>query len=301
MNVIITGASGFIGSRLVVAARSRFGQKVTAFSSRGVEGSHIVYKVSEPVFGLGPRELEFIREAEVLVHAGAFTPKSVGDANNRDSSTSNISFTDRLLTLPWANLKKIVFLSSVDVYSASEGPITEESCTIPKTLYGLSKLYGEQLVNLYCSERSIACQVLRIGHVFGPGEEQYQKVIPRAIRNIVLGENLEMWGNGNERRSFIYVDDVISAVLAAVELEEQPGVINVVGGNPIAIRELLHILLNLSETSVKVIRRETNGFPGDLVFDATKMNQYLLNEETDLTIGLKKELEYVKSMFATSP
>lgn len=290
----MTGTSGFIGSRLLQAARADYGNEVTAFSSGSGEGSHIVYQTSVPGFGLSPQEMDLIQEAEVLVHAGAFTPKVSADANRLDACTSNITFTDHLLALPWTRLKKIVFLSTIDVYGSVVGPITEDTPAIPTTLYGLSKLYGERIVHLFAAEKSIASQILRVGHVYGPGEEHYQKIIPRAMRNILSGENLERWGEGRERRSFIFINDVVSAVLAAVELEELPGVINVVGGRPIAMRDLLDTLVNLGETAVKIVERETHGTTQDVVVDNTKMREYLLAEETDLTAGLQMEFDHVK-------
>ena len=294
MNVVITGTSGFIGSRLLRAARSAYGSKVTAFSSRPAEGRHIIYVESAAEFGLGPEQFDLVREADVLVHAGAFTPKTSADANHRAGCTSNITFTHRLLDLPWRNLTKIIFLSSIDVYGTVDGPITESAATTPCSLYGLSKLYGERMVSRFAAELGIASQVLRIGHVYGPGEDRYQKVIPQAIRNIVSGKDVERWGEGQERRSFIYVEDVVSAVLAAVELQDRPGVINVVGGKAIAMRDLLDNLASMGGTGARIVQRQTHEAVRDVVFDNAKMRQYLLANETDFTTGLEAEFRHAQ-------
>ena len=270
----MTGTSGFIGSRLLQTARAMYGDNVTAFSSHPSEGNHIVY-ANRTDFSLAPAELALVEDANVLIHAGAFTPKCGTEANQIKSCNSNIAFTEELLALPWRNLKKIIFLSTVDVYNNFDCPISEATLTVPTTLYGMSKLYCERMMSLHAAERGIAIQVLRIGHVYGPGEEQYVKVIPKAIERIIAGGDVELWGEGEELRSFIYISDVVTAILKAVELQEEPGVINVVGGNVISIRDLLEKLIAIGGRQTKIVQQEFSGTRRDLVFDNTKLKRYL--------------------------
>jgi UDP-glucose 4-epimerase len=295
MKTIITGTSGFIGSRLLQAARAVYGDDVTAFSSHPAEGSHIVYRDASG-FGLDREEQNLVQEAEVLIHAGAFIPKRGSDANQFEGCNSNITFTEKLISLPWNNLKKIVFLSTIDVYANAAGPISETTPTGPASLYGFSKLYCERMVSLYAIERGIANQVLRIGHVYGPGEEKYAKVLPKAIQNIVAGKDVELWGEGRELRSFIYIDDVVSAILKAVELQDEPGVINVVGGNAISIRDLLDKLISIGGHDTGIVRREFSGPTRDLVFDNAKLEHYLLPKESDFMAGLQAEFRHIESL-----
>ena len=289
----MTGTSGFIGSRLLQTARAMYGDNVTAFSSHPSEGNHIVY-ANRTDFSLAPAELALVEDANVLIHAGAFTPKCGTEANQIKSCNSNIAFTEELLALPWRNLKKIIFLSTVDVYNNFDCPISEATLTVPTTLYGMSKLYCERMMSLHAAERGIAIQVLRIGHVYGPGEEQYAKVIPKAIERIIAGGDVELWGEGEELRSFIYISDVVTAILKAVELQEEPGVINVVGGNVISIRDLLEKLIAIGGRQTKIVQQEFSGTRRDLVFDNTKLKRYLLPEESDFTTGLKMEFRQVE-------
>lgn len=289
----MTGTSGFIGSRLLQTARAMYGDNVTAFSSHPSEGNHIVY-ANRTDFSLAPAELALVEDADVLIHAGAFTPKCGTEANQIKSCNSNIAFTEELLALPWRNLKKIIFLSTLDVYNNLDCPISEATLTVPTTLYGMSKLYCERMMSLHAAERGIAIQVLRIGHVYGPGEEQYVKVIPKAIERIIAGGDVELWGEGEELRSFIYISDVVTAILKAVELQEEPGVINVVGGNVISIRDLLEKLIAIGGRQTKIVQQEFSGTRRDLVFDNTKLKRYLLPEESDFTTGLKMEFRQVE-------
>lgn len=294
MKMVITGVSGFIGGRLLTAAREVHGNDVTAFTSRPDERPHIVYK-NPARFELGAAELARISETEMLIHAGAFTPKNGAEANEISGSNSNIEFTQGLLSLPWPNLKKVVFLSTIDVYANAVGPIDESTPTAPGSLYGLSKLYCERLVTLTAAERGFSSCILRIGHVYGPGEERYAKVLPRAIQNIVDGKDVELWGDGAELRSFIYIDDVVAAILKAVELETSPDVINVVGGNAISIRNLLETLISISSRDVRIVPRPHVGRTRDFVFNTDRIKRHLLPEEYDLNSGLRDELAHVEN------
>lgn len=299
MKMIVTGATGFIGSYLLDAGRAIYGQDVTSFSSKPIIGSQIIYRDTND-FDLSPEELTLVEDAEVLIHAGAFTPKSGVDANQLAGCNGNITFTEKLLALPWTNLKKIVFLSTLDVYANADGPISEATPTTPGTLYGLSKLYCERIVSLYAANRGLSSQVLRVGHVYGPGEEKYAKVIPKAIQAIVSGKDVELWGEGNELRSFIYIEDVVTAIFNAVELTEQPGVINVVSGKAISIRALLEKLINIGGRDTAIVRREFSGVARDLVFNNTKIKNYLLPNEIDFTVGLEAEFKYIQNLNAKS-
>ena len=298
MRIVITGTSGFIGSRLLGSARSVSGNLATALSSRDGEGSRIVYRASSPGLGLDSDEFALISQAEILIHAGSFTPRSTVDADQRAGCLSNVTFTTQLLDLPWQRLRKVIFLSSVDVYGEVAGSVSELTSTAPRSLYGLSKLYCERLVTLFATERQIAAQVLRVGHVYGPGEDVYQKVIPQAMRNIVLGRDIECWGDGQERRNFIFVDDVVSAILAAVELRTEPGAINVVGSRAVSIRDVLCKLVKVSGTNSRIVHHAAKSGTLDRVFDNAKMRQHLNVQETELSVGLRSEYLYFKELLA---
>ncbi|WP_226455373.1 NAD-dependent epimerase/dehydratase family protein [Pseudomonas sp. AF03-9] len=297
MNILITGASGFIGERLLDAAITLWGKdSVTAFSSRKIEGCYsIVYNKSLPGFGLQAADLARIENVDVLIHAGAYTPKSGGEANIFSACNGNVYFTEELLKLPFSKLSRILFVSTLDVY-ASATPISELTPTVPATLYGWSKLYCEQMVSLFAREKKINHTILRVGHVYGPGEEKYAKFLPKTITSILAGGPVELYGDGAELRSFIYIDDVVTALLAAVDLAEQVSVINIVGGTAVSIKTVLDELVAISGRPVEIVRREFSGVKRDFVFDTMLLKKYLLPQETPFLLGLNAEFAYFESL-----
>lgn len=292
MKLLVTGASGFIGSHLIRAASKSLGhENVIAFSSTHIDlCSSVVYEGAK--FGLTANDLAVLEGAEVLIHVGAFTPKNRFDANALEKNNGNIRFTEQLLNLPMPRLQKIVYASTTDVYAPVE-LTTEATPTLPETLYGWSKLYCEQMVSVFAAKRSVASQILRLGHVFGPGEETYAKFLPEAMKRILAGRPVELWGDGREIRSFIYVDDAVSAILASCGLPSSPGPINVVGGRAISVRALLEELAAISRHSVKIVEKKQRGDKRNFVFDNSKMRKFLLPTETDLITGLKAEYAHL--------
>lgn len=293
MNILITGTSGFIGGHLLKAACTAYGsEQVTAFSSRATAECYSIVYGGSPDFALSAADLEQLASVEVLIHAGAFTPKGGADANQITGCNSNIEFTQRLLDLPFSRLQKIVYLSTLDVYQAAE-LTTEDTPTVPATLYGLSKLYCERLASLSAAARGVPFQILRIGHVYGPGEERYAKFIPTAIRSILDKGSVELWGDGSDIRSFIYIDDVVQAILNAVSLQEDVGVINVVGGVRMSIRELIDELMAASGRPVRIEARESAAAKRNYIFDNAKLRRYLLPVECDFREGLRAEFDHM--------
>lgn len=295
MKLLITGASGFIGSRLINAACAALGsENVIAFSSRaGYACPSIVY--NGPDFNLSMADYALLATVEVLIHVGAFTPKNLLQANAIEECNGNIRFTEKLLALSFKNLKKILYISTLDVYEPA-ALTTETTPTLPVSLYGWSKLYCERMTAIFSTNHHLGCQILRVGHVYGPGEEKYEKFLPKAINNILLGDAVELWGDGSEVRSLIYIDDVVTAILQAVKLVKDVGPINVVGGVPVSIRALLDQLIAVSGKPVSIAARESSGTKRSYIFDNTKLRQYLLPVETDLTTGLQAEYVYMTEL-----
>jgi UDP-glucose 4-epimerase len=295
VKILITGASGFIGSQLLKAACNTYGsENVIAFSSQAYEHCDtVVYDHND--YSINKSDCALLKSVDVLLHAGAFTPKSGKVADNIDGCNSNISFTEKLLKLPLEKLTKIIYLSTLDVYAHAD-VVTEETPTMPQTLYGQSKLYCEKMLAAFSAQRKIDCLVLRVGHVYGPGEEAYAKFIPLAIQRIIDNKRVELWGDGSELRSFIYIEDVVKGIMNSLILDEEVDVINVVGGVALSIRQLLDYLITISGKQVEIDELQSDVEARDLVFSTKKFAKYLRVEETDIFVGLECEYNYMNSL-----
>ena len=292
MKVLVTGANGFIGTKLLESLSREFGNDNIITLSSKIHPNYKTVTYSSK-FTLDSN-IKLLENVSHIIHAGAFTPKCAADSNNVEQCNGNISFTDMLLKVNFKELKKITFLSTLDVYGYSK-LLNEESPVIPVSLYGDSKYYCEKMIETYCVNHSIVCQILRIGHVYGPGEEKYKKLIPVAIQKMLRQQTLDLWGDGEELRTYIYIDDVIKACLTAMKLNDNVGIINVCGSQSISTYNLLVKISKIIGCELKLKKISMSRQPRNLVFDNQKMQKYLLNTELPFEDGLLEEIEYLKA------
>lgn len=293
MKVMLTGVSGFIGSHLLSQLTKILGKEsVVALTSKQIPNVNCVIYNTIQNFALHKDQFEDVTH---IIHAGAFTPNDATQANNIGKCHENLEFTKELLSFNYKKLKRVINLSTLDIYKATSEILSENSLIEPVSLYGSSKLYCEAMVHAFVKERKLESLNLRIGHVYGPGEEKYKKVMPITISNILQGKPVELWGDGSDLRSFIFVQDVVQAIINALETNVEYESINVVSGNAVSIKHLLQKIIAISEKSVIVNYKESNHQKRNLVFDNRLLISTLLEEETDLSKGLKVEYEYMKA------
>jgi len=295
MKILLTGASGFIGGHILTALVKSYGREsITALTSKEIPDINCITYKSVQDFDLNKTNFDDITH---VIHAGAFTPKDSQQSNSIKSCFNNIEYTKELFSYDFKSLVRFVNLSTLDVYAATFEELSESSPIKPISLYGSSKLYCEEMVKAFSEQRDVNCINLRIGHVYGPGEEKYKKVLPIAIQNILENKPLELWGDGSDLRSFIFIDDVVQSILNSLKSAVSNIDINIVSGVAISIKDLLNKVIKVSNQSVKVNKRESSHQKRDLVFDNSLLLQTILDKETDLMHGLKIEYEYMKKKY----
>ncbi|MVN21011.1 NAD-dependent epimerase/dehydratase family protein [Mucilaginibacter arboris] len=291
--ILLTGASGFIGQHLLSALIAMYGiDNVLALTSNPISGCkyllHNNYQFERSYFS----ESGYANSINIIIHAGAYTPKNASQSNDWKRCNENIYNTEKLLDTDLPNLKKVIYLSTLDVYGKAD-LISESSLIEPISLYGFSKLYSEKLIASWANDKNKMCQILRVGHVYGPGEEVYQKIVPVTIKKIIKNEPVQIWGSGKELRAFIYIKDIIKCILNALNLNEDIGPVNLVSSNAISIADLVNKLINISGKVINIETIATTTVGRSLIFDNSKMKQYLLLSETDFDSGLAEEWHYM--------
>lgn len=295
--ILVTGASGFIGKHLCVELENLFGaDNLLCLSSSPVPYGQFLFHEN---YSFKPRF--FIEHGfshiQTIIHAGAFTPKSAKDANNDVECMSNITSTQAILGAAFPQLKKIIFLSSLDVYEKAD-IISEDTLINPETLYGASKWYCEKMVLHKAREKNIAPVILRIGHIYGPGEEKYRKIIPQIMSQIINGEDIKLKNGGLDKRSFLYINDVINYIIQAIMLDVPATPINLGGSEAISIRELVEKIITLSGSSATIHVEANTEKITQYVFDLTLMESFFKKRETPLDKGLEQEWAHMKKILS---
>ena len=296
--ILLTGASGFIGNHILKKLVLKYGSsQVVAMSSNPVPGCfnvlHKNYAFKKEDFLVD----KLYDRITVIVHAGAFIPKSSKNTDEVTAFKKNLEFTENLCTLDFPALERVIFISTTDIYK-SEEIINESSTVDPVSLYSESKWQCEKWLESWSKSADKKLLILRLGHIYGPGEGAYQKVIPNTFRNILKGNEIEVWGNGAESRSFLYVKDAAEAVLKAIELPDAPGVINVASSHEISVLELIKEMVKVSNAENPIVFKPLTITPRNIKFDTRNMRKWLLLEETSLQQGLEEEWNYFKNEFS---
>ena len=291
--ILLTGASGFVGQHLLKGLCREYGvENVVALTSKPIDGHkyllHNNYSFEKDFF-----EKEGYSQIHTIIHGGAFTPKSQDDSNNWNGCLSNITSSTSLLEASFPVLKKIINLSTLDVYENAE-VLDEQSRVVPISLYGHSKFFVEGLVKSFAYNKSIDHQILRLGHVYGPGEEKYKKIIPLTMAKLARNERPSIWGSGEEKRSFIFVDDAICAIINSVKSNKSVGVVNIVSGQSISIKDLVYKIIALSGKNILPEIVPTSTVQRNYFFDNSKLLASLLSIETGLEKGLEREWQFME-------
>lgn len=294
--ILLTGVNGFIGKHIVDELLRIYGvDNVVVLSTT----KHPLFKTIVYHDGLYANSLieddDYILEnVKYVLHVGAFTPKGSAVSSSIFDTQNNIINSTFLFTLPFKRLKKVIFLSTLDVY-ANEAVIDENTLTKPSTLYGWSKLYCEEVLKELSRYKSIDYQIFRVGHVYGPGEEQYKKIIPLTFQRILMNEKVEIYGTGNELRNFVYIKDVVQVVVDSLQVDLDDKVINIVGESSCSINYIMETILEITETKRKIEYSNLDFRGRDYVFDNTVFVKNCKPVYTPIKKGLIEEWGYIKN------
>lgn len=217
MKLLLTGGSGFIGSRLALAAWERnLDVVITGQINTDAERSR-VEELSRAGIAMatGPlQDAEFARRIvsgrDLVIHlAAAQHEANVPDAYFEEV---NVGGTRSLLEASRkAGIKRFVYGSTIGVYgSADEGTLDEESPTRPVNVYGRTKLAAEQVVREYAS--SLETCIVRISETYGPGDFRLLKLFRAIDRGAFM-----MIGSGQNKRQVMHVNDLVRGLLLATE------------------------------------------------------------------------------------
>jgi nucleoside-diphosphate-sugar epimerase len=270
---LVTGGGGFIGSHLVRALVQR-GERVRVLDNKSSGSPHRIADVLKQVEWIDGDicDLDTVRQAclgvEVVLHqaAVASVPRSI--AEPMMTHASNVTGTLHVLMAARdAGVRRVVFASSSAVYgNLATTPKAEMLPTQPLSPYGVQKLAAESYCRIWHSIYGLETVALRYFNVFGPSQDpqsEYAAVIPRFISRALAGEPLVIYGDGEQSRDFIYIDNVVDAnLLAAVTPQAAGAVMNVGTGAKITLNQLVAELGRIIERPIQTSYEEAR--PGDV-------------------------------------
>jgi UDP-glucose 4-epimerase len=267
LNWLITGGCGFLGTALIkkiqemgchnirIVDNFKVGtpddlKKVAAFkeifptaivgSPIGVELIHGDILNSDLANNVG-------QGCDIIVHLAANTGVEPSIIDPRMDMSNNIFGTFNYLESARKNkIKKFVFASSGAAVGNTTPPIHEEVIPKPISPYGVSKLAGEAYCSAYFQTYNIETIALRFSNVYGPGSSKKNSVIAKFIKEGIRYRTIEIYGDGSQTRDFIYIDDLIKAVVSASISDRLGGnIFQIASGKETSIYELVDKLINV--------------------------------------------------------
>jgi UDP-glucose 4-epimerase len=285
MRIFVTGGAGFIGTHLCKKLTAL--HKVTVydnFSNSNKENFPVMKNLTLIVGDIldNSHLLDSMKNHDVVIHLAAKTDvvDSVNDPDN--TFQTNVQGTQNVLnSCQFHNISKIIVTSSAAIYQNSDKPIDETNNLEPLSPYGQSKVNMEKIT----LQSKINYSILRLFNVYGNG--QTNGVIANFKKNISKNNPLIIFGDGNAIRDFIYIDDVIDAII--LSMESKSGIYNIASGVGTSINDLAKLLVALSKKNSEIIyesaRKEEIIFS---VANITKSQKELkFHSKIPLNVGLK--------------
>ncbi len=264
---LVTGAAGFIGSRLVEVLLGN-GHEVVGLDSFSdyyepvVKRANIAASLRDPRFSMVTGDLatvaldSLLDGVEMVFHlAGQPGVRTSWGAGFATYVQQNLVATQRLLEALACRPIPTVAASTSSVYGENDGsPLTEDAPLRPVSPYGMTKAAAEQLIDVYRRDRGVPVVCLRYFTVFGP-RQRPDMAFQRFVDALERDRPLHIFGSGHQSRDFTYVDDVVAATIAA--LGAPSPVYNVGGGTPASVNEAVALLQHLTGKQGRVVHEES--------------------------------------------
>ncbi|MCI0330433.1 MAG: SDR family oxidoreductase [candidate division Zixibacteria bacterium] len=255
----MTGGAGFIGSHLAVSLlKKRHLVVILDNFSSGRKENLSGLERAELVEG-DVRDFDLLcrltEGADAVFHLAAVVSVLTSLEDPLTTWEVNLKGTYNVLEAARrAKVKRVVYTSSSAVYGEyPKLPFKESFPPHPESPYALSKLAGEQLCSLYWRLYGLETVALRLFNVYGPRQNpfsQYANAIPNFTRKLSTGHPPTIYGDGNQTRDFVYVEDVVHAAeLAARSKKAVGGVFNVGSGKRISVNKLFSGLQKILQTN----------------------------------------------------
>ena len=246
-----------------------------------------------------------VSNVDVIIHLAANTgvPQSIDDPV-ADFNANVIGTFNLLDAARSSQVDKFIFASSSAPLGETEPPVHEEIAPHPISPYGASKLAGEGYCSAFYRSFGLETVALRFGNVFGKHSLHKQSVVAKFAKQAIDGDTLEIYGDGNQTRDFIYVDDLVRAIILSVETEGIGGEIFQIASNlETTVSELCVALCEeleqLGVNSIQVVHREIRAGDMKRNFSNTQKAKEILGwqPEYDLRTGLKEISKHFVSTY----
>jgi len=302
--ILVTGGAGFIGSNLVETLIKK-NYQVIVYDDLSTGYKKNIKEFADKIKFVKGDIRDFkkinsnLKNIDCVFHLAAMVSVPESIQNPLDCFDTNVRASINIIDQCKQNNIKFIFASSAAVYGDDKTKIkTENTKTSPISPYGLSKLYIENLCEIYKKEFDLNYTCFRNFNVYGPKQDPnsaYAAVIPSFINNTLKKQDLNIFGDGKQTRDFIYIEDVIKAYLLAYE-KNISGIYNLGCNEILNLKKLAKLVLNNSKNKINIVHKKAR--KGDIKHSRASSNKFQKTSTWRPVVkigdGIEKSFKYYK-------
>jgi len=302
MRILITGGAGFIGSHLVEHLhesaevvvldnlRSGYLRNLEGLKHTFIEGS----VTDRAVVDVAMKGVDLVYHLAAMISV----PESMM-APEECVETNVLGLLNVLESATTFGVKKLILASSAAVYGDNPTvPKIEDMVPEPKSPYAISKLDGEYYLEMYRREGKLETASLRFFNVFGPRQDPgsaYAAAIPIFMRQAFANQDITIFGDGEQTRDFVYVKDVVAALVYVGSGHDLHGTYNVGYGMSMSIKKLASFIINHSGSKSRIQHGEDR--LGDVKHSRASIDKLQasgFNHASSLELGISETLDFFR-------
>lgn len=296
MKVLITGGAGFIGSHLATR-HLKMGDEVAIVDNLSTSTIENIQHLAEhPNCTCSVDDIlnvevmrKLISDCDLIYHLAAAVGVEYVLENPLQTLTTNIRGTEIVLELANEYKKRVVLASTSEIYGKKNGhvPFKEDSdrilgpTTVLRWSYSTTKAVDELLALAYWREKRLPTVIVRPFNVIGPRQTgHYGMVVPRFIKQAMLGDPITVYDDGEQRRCFTYIDDAVDGLVALASTDQAFGEVFNLGSNfESSIKDLAHKIKEMTSSDSEITfipfsqTQSRNGLYEDLVYRAPDLQK----------------------------
>lgn len=259
--VLVTGASGFVGSYLVNELISKQAKVIALSKTRSKSFSKAINKKGSVDNFKRLNDIIKRYKVNTIFHLAAQPIVEIGQDDPIKTFEVNIKGTWNILECARKNnIQKVIIASTVHVYGNNpKVPFKEEYFPQPSRPYETSKACADLLAQSFADTYDLPIEILRFVNIYGPGDFNFSRLIPKVINSVLQAKQPEVWDVGSIR-DFLYIDDAINAYLMTAEKRldkrKKLRIFNFGSGEQIKIYDLVQKIINIIGKEIKIKTKE---------------------------------------------
>lgn len=263
--IILLGSTGFIGKSLL-----NFFEK-QQIECLGISSKEIDLTKKSAVNKL----VKLLEPNSVLIFASSIVREKGDNLENMQKNIDMAKNISRAIEIK--PIRKVIFISSIDVYGKPDGKINEKSALSPLSSYGISKLASEFILKVSAQSSRTPLLILRLGGIFGPGQSSKKYGPNSFIDSAIRKSEILIYGDGKEKRDLIFIGDLVKIISYFIS-NNTHGVFNIATGKSLSFFRIAELLQDLFPGKITVGYAPRTGDKLNFNFNVLNLKRHLARD-----------------------